>query len=161
VTKNTALQARSVKDFIRMNRITAILLATLLAACATIPNSAEDRAAAVRAALRDLGGGERITTLVVGGPNSYAELRAALQGKIAVISDADVPQSDRESLPTGYAKLQMIDITGNHGTLKLLVGPVPKAQEGELLMACGTTYTFALDRTESGWKATVTGVAVC
>ncbi|MEA2572194.1 MAG: hypothetical protein QOI24_4195 [Acidobacteriota bacterium] len=145
-----------------MKRITTFLpTLLLLASCATIPNSAQDRAGAVRAALRDLGGGERITTLVVGGPNSYGELRAALQGKIAVISDAEVPKSERETLPAGYAKLQMIDITGNHGTLKLLVGPVPKAAEGEILMACGTTYTFALDRTEGGWKATVTGVAVC
>jgi hypothetical protein len=144
-----------------MKRTITLLATLLLLSCATIPNSAHDRASAVRAALRDLGGGERIATLVVGGPNSYGELRAALQGKIAIISDADVPQSEHESLPAGYAKLQMIDITGNHGTLKLLVGPVPKAQEGELLMSCGTTYTFALDRTESGWSATVTGVAVC
>jgi len=139
-----------------MKRIAAIAI-LLLASCATIPNSAEDRAAAVRAALRDLGAGETIRTLVINGP----ELRAALAGKLPVVSDADVPQTETESLPRGYARVMMIDIAGNHGTMRLLVGPVPKAAEGEMQLACGTTYTFALDRDENGWRATITGVAVC
>jgi hypothetical protein len=143
-----------------MKRITTALL-LLLACCATIPNSAADRASAVRAALREIGGGEKITTLVVGGPNNYGELRTALQGKLAVVSDAEVRQTETESLPEGFAKLQMIDITGNHGTMRMLVGPVPKPAEGEMQLACGTTYTFALDRVENGWRATITGVAVC
>lgn len=138
-----------------MKRLLPLLL--LLASCATIPNSADDRAAAVRAALRDLGAGENVQTLVVDG----GELRAALNGKVAVISSADVPRTERDSLPAGYARLQMIDITGNHGTMQLLVGPVPKAVEGEIMLACGTTYSFALERGENGWRATVTGVTVC
>jgi hypothetical protein len=145
---------------VQMKRSLAITL-LVLASCATVPNSAVDRADAVRASLREIGKGEAITTLVVGSPNSYGELRTALHGKLAVINEADVPQSDRDALPEGYAKLQMIDINGNHGTLRLLVGPVPKAKEGELMLACGTTYSFALDRVEGGWRATVTGVAVC
>ena len=141
---------------LQMKRIAALAI-LLLASCATIPNSAEDRAAAVRAALRDLGSGETIRTLVIKGP----ELRAALAGKVAVISEADVPQTETESLPRGYAKLLSIDIAGNHGTMRLLAGPVPKASAGEMQLACGTTYTFALDRDENGWRATITGVAVC
>src|SRR5207237_6929709 len=98
---------RAVKESapLQMKRIAALAI-LLLASCATIPNSAEDRAAAVRAALRDLGSGETIRTLVIKGP----ELRAALAGKVAVISEADVPQTETESLPRGYAKLLSIHI---------------------------------------------------
>jgi hypothetical protein len=142
-----------------IRRIALVVLFS--AACASTPNSADDRAAAVRAALRDLGGGETVKTLVVGEPDRSAELRAALARSLTVVSEADVPQTDRESLPAGYARLQSIDIDGNQGTLRLQVGPIPKAAPGEISLACGTTYSFALHRINGHWHAMVSGVAVC
>ncbi len=77
---------------------------------------------------------------------------------------SEVPQTEREQLPAGYARLDRLTVEGNSATVTLWLGPIPKPRDepGVIQMSCGTGYTWTLQRDGNGvWRVVSRGVAVC
>ena len=77
------------------------------------------------------------------------------------VDQASVPKSEDWTLPAGYLVLQSLNIDASKGVAVALVGPVPASKPGVLLLACGTTYRLALEKSPSGWSARILGGTVC
>lgn len=82
---------------------------------------------------------------------------------LAGVDFAASTETATESLPGGYARLDRIEINADKATVTLWYGPIPKPQPGVMMLACGTGYTFQLQRDANGeWQVTgPPGVAVC
>jgi 5'-nucleotidase (lipoprotein e(P4) family) len=81
-----------------------------------------------------------------------------------VIPLSEVPETNAVTLPAGYARLDRVEVTGDTATVALWYGPVPKpsAKKSEVVMNCGTGYTFQLRRDRnSGWTVVNRGVTMC
>ena len=67
-----------------------------------------------------------------------------------------------ETLPAGYARLERVEISGNTAVVTLWYGPIPKPEPGQILLSCGTGYTYNLERDANGeWQVKTFGVAAC
>jgi hypothetical protein len=135
----------------------SLLITLLLAACATTPLDAEaDLAAVLEAALP---AGTRVIVLAGGLPETVRRVAAR---KMDAIDPAAVPRTPTESLPAGYFILEKLAIDADSAVLEGLLGPVPIAEPGEILMACGTRRSVFLARDESGaWEVTRVTVTAC
>lgn len=135
----------------------SLLVTLLLAACATTALDAEaDLAAVLDVALPAKA---RVIVLAEGLPETVRRV-ATLKAK--VIEPAAVPRTPNESLPAGYFVLEKLAIDGDTAELEGLLGPVPIAAPGELLMACGTRHRILLIRNENGsWEISRMSVTVC
>lgn len=67
-----------------------------------------------------------------------------------------------DTLPAGYARLDRAEITGDTAAVTLWYGPIPKAEPGQVLLSCGSGYTYQLQRDANGeWQVKSFGIAVC
>ena len=135
----------------------SLLITLLLAACATTALDGEaDLAAVLETALPAK---TRVIVLAEGLPETVRRVAAR---KMNVIDPAAVPRTPSESLPAGYFVLEKLTIDADSAVLEGLLGPVPIAAPGEILMACGTRHRILLVRNESGsWEVTRMSVTVC
>ena len=66
-----------------------------------------------------------------------------------------------DELPAGYARLDMLRVSGDTADVRLWLGPIPRPQPGVASLSCGTGYTFKLQRQNGVWRIVSRGVAVC
>ena len=68
-----------------------------------------------------------------------------------------------EGLPAGYARLEKAEINGDTATVALWYGPIPPPPPpGVVQLACGSGYTYQLQRDASGeWQVKSFGITVC
>jgi hypothetical protein len=135
----------------------SLLVILFLTACATAAREVEaDLAAVLEAALP---ANTRVIVLAGGLPEIVRHVAAL---KTDAIDFASVPRTPRESLPAGYFVLEKLAIDGDSAELEGLLGPVPIAAPGEILMDCGTRRRVFLVRDENGsWKVSRMSVTMC
>ncbi|MGZ8852881.1 MAG: alkaline phosphatase family protein [Thermoanaerobaculia bacterium] len=64
-------------------------------------------------------------------------------------------------LPAGSIRVDSVVVNGDRATVQLWTGPIPKAQPGQLLLACGTGHTYAFEKRNGQWLLTTMGVSSC
>ncbi len=104
-------------------------------------------------ALAQLEIGQRLTLVVPA--SATAEVRSAAAALRNVVTDAP-------ELPAGYARLDVLEVSGDKATVRLWTGPIPKPQPGVISMNCGTGHIFNLTRDTNGaWRITSRGIVQC
>lgn len=144
-----------------MHATASLLLIALLTASCPSPIRTPDadlRAAAI-AALDQLDPQKKLVVVLPAA--TPAELRAALSGVRRTIEERDVVETESASFPAGHLRLERLEVSGDTASVAALLGPVPKAKEGEILLDCGTRYSFTMTREGGAWKVGMMSVAVC
>ena len=118
----------------------------------------EEMARALAAAIANL---PAFHTLVAG-PTLDPEAGDAAASIRTIVPIGQLPQSETESLPSGYARLDRLEVHNDTAHVVLWYGPVPKAQNGVLQLNCGTGNLLELHRGAGGvWNVTSRGLTVC
>ena len=73
-----------------------------------------------------------------------------------------VPETQSESLPAGYARLDQLKVHGDTASVTIWYGPIRKAAKGMVSFDCGTGRSLELHRSANGeWQVTSRGVSQC
>jgi hypothetical protein len=59
------------------------------------------------------------------------------------------------------ASIDRLEVSGDTASFAPLLGPVPKAKKGEILLDCGTRYSFQQTKEAGVWTIGLMSVAVC
>ncbi|HEY5610106.1 MAG TPA: hypothetical protein VIL97_02775 [Thermoanaerobaculia bacterium] len=137
-----------------MVRVALILLMVLPGACRTIPGSRSDVESLLKVALAQVEKDEQPVTIVAGEKLDPKVLEVARTMRTVVATS---------ELPGGHFRLDRVVIEGDKAEVSGWLGPIPKAKQGEILLACGTGYQWTLERLPVApfWKVERVGVAVC
>ena len=99
---------------------------------------------------------------LVAGKQLDASVREAAASFRKLIPLSAVPDTETESLPTGYARLDRLEVHGDTANITLWYGPVRKPVKGTLSLDCGTGQSRELHRGVNGaWTVTSRGVSQC
>ncbi|HEY0594018.1 MAG TPA: hypothetical protein VGF40_19765 [Thermoanaerobaculia bacterium] len=144
-----------------MNGSTSLLLAALVVASCPSPIRTPDweLLGAARAALDQLDPKREV--VVVLPDDAPPDLRRVVAELRSTRLRREVIETETESFPARHLLLDRLEVHGDRASVSALLGPVPKAKEGEILLACGTRYSFTMRREGSAWKVGMMSVAIC
>lgn len=137
----------------------SLLLAVILATSCPVRTAETAMLGAARAALDHLDA--RRELVVVLPDDAPPELRSAVAQLRSTKPRSEVAETDAASFPAGHLLLQTLEVNGDSASVSALLGPVPKAKPGEILLDCGTRYSFTMTRAGGVWKVGAMSIAVC
>lgn len=144
-----------------MNGTAFLLAAALLVARCPAPLTEPERdlLAAARAALEQID--PKAELIVVLPESASPSLRRVVSALRSTIDESEVAETEGASFPARHLRIDRLEVSGDTASFAALLGPVPKAKAGEILLDCGTRYSFQLTKEAGAWKVGLMSVAVC